>query len=138
MGDVPFMPECDIFQTFQAVCSYHSGKAANALRDDRISLVRHGARSFLAHSKVLLSFADLCSLQMPNSECKFFERRSDNSQRAQELSITIPLNDLSGNRGWLETKPSADFLFYHRVKMSETSYCATNFAHGDRFPGPRQ
>src|SRR6266550_7503933 len=98
MGNVPLMPQGDILESHQAVCPDNTGNATNPLRNDRIPLVRHRARSFLSFCKTFLCLSHFSSLPVSYCERKFVERRSDQRECAEILGVNVALNDLRGNR----------------------------------------
>src|SRR5690349_5874719 len=124
MRDVPLVPERDVLQTDDAVRADDSRHPADALGKNRITLVRHGARAFLAGLEFLLRLAHFGSLPVTNLQSELFERSRHDSQRAQILGVIVPLNNLRRHRRGFETKTSADFLFDFRIEMSEGPDCA--------------
>jgi hypothetical protein len=54
---------------WQRVAAHEAGEAADALRHDRVPLVRHGGRAFLFFAEELFGLAHFSALQVANLGC---------------------------------------------------------------------
>src|SRR5437868_15227622 len=129
MGDIALMPERYILKAGLGVRARHSREPANLFRGDRISLVRHCARSLLTRRERLLYLAHLRSLQVPDLERDFFHRGRYDRKRRKKLRITVPLHHLGRNRSRLDRQLLTHSLFYLGVKMSECTLCPAAPCH---------
>ena len=128
------MPERHVFQPDNAVRPHDARHATDALGKNRVALVRHRARALLAALEFLLRLAHLGPLPMANLQRKFFERRGDNCERAEILSVVIALNDLGRYRRGFQSQPRTNLLFNFRIEMRERADGAADFPYGDRLP----
>jgi len=60
----------------------------------RVSLVRHGRRTFLAPAERLFNFQNFGFLEMPDFQGKFFKRGHNQSQAAHDLGVSVALQYL--------------------------------------------
>src|SRR2546423_2979351 len=121
MRNISFMPKRDVFQTNDAVRANQPRHSAKTLRKNRVTLVRHGARTLLALLEFFLRFANFRALPMSNLQREFFQRRSDHCQRAKILSVRITLNDLRRDGSRAQAELRANLLFDRRIEMSESA-----------------
>ena len=82
----------------EGVRAQDAGQAADALRDDRVSLVRHGRGALLARGERLERLAHLRALEVADLEREPLERRSDAGDRAQERGVAVAGDDLGRHR----------------------------------------
>jgi hypothetical protein len=59
--------------------------------------MRHRRRAFLPGFEFFLRFADFGALPVTDLQRDFFQRRSDNRQRAEIFGVTVALNNLRRN-----------------------------------------
>src|SRR5467141_45303 len=97
MRNIAFMPERYILKSHDAVRAHDPSHPANALGEDRVTLVRHGARSLLTFFEFLLRFTHFGSLPVTNLQSELIQRRSDDGQGAEVLGIVVALNNLRRN-----------------------------------------
>src|SRR5205085_8607103 len=109
-------------------------EAGHALPCDRIPLVRHGARTFLAFCKKFLSFQNLGTLEMSKLSGPTFDAGGDEGEMGHEFGVDIALDDLRGDRRRLEPELVANELFHARRQMRAGADSAGNFPNGDAFP----
>ena len=83
MRDVALVPERDVLESDKLFARITLRDAADALRDDRIALVRHRARTFLTFRETLLRFANFRALPVTNIQGKLIERRSNDRERVK-------------------------------------------------------
>ena len=133
MRDVALVPQGNVLQADDAVCAHHSGHPADALRKNRIALVRHSARSLLSGLEFFLGLANFRSLPMTNLQGEFLERSGNYGQRAKILRVIIALNDLRRDGRGLQTEPRADLLFDRRVEMRKRPDSSADFSDGYSF-----
>src|SRR5437762_10587145 len=105
------MPKRDDFERRLAITADQARKADDLFAPDRVALVRHRRRTFLALRKRLLDFADLGLLKAANFEREFFQRGGGDCQRRKKLGMTIALNHLRGDRRGRQSEPPADVSF---------------------------
>src|ERR1044072_4959397 len=134
MRNVALVPQRHVFKSHQTVGPDNASHAANAFGDNRIPFVWHGARPLLAGRKTFLSFIHFGALPVSNVERKLIERRSDDSERAEILSVAIPLNDLGRNWSGPESQPGTNLLLNFRIEQCKRADGATNFSDRDRLP----
>ncbi len=94
MRDVALVPERDVLQSDDGRRPHDARQTADALGDDRVSLVRHRRRSLLAAAEGLLDLPDLGSREMSDLGGEALQRRGCHGQRSQQLGVTVPLDDL--------------------------------------------
>ena len=70
--------------------------------------------------------------QSPDLEREFFERRGRDGERAEQLRVTIALNDLRRDGRRLETQTPADVRFDRRRQVRERADRARQLADADR------
>ncbi len=100
--DVSLVPEGDVLEPDERISSDDPSQAADALRDDRVPLVRHGRRPLLALRERLLHLANLRACEVADLEREPVERRPDDRERRKKLRVAIALKDLRGRRSRLE------------------------------------
>src|ERR1044071_5527131 len=116
MRDVALVPQRDILETNDTICADHARDPADALRDDRIALVRHCARTLLTFRETLLRLANLGALPVTNVQSKLLQRRRDDRECRQILGIDVSLNDLGRYRRGLQPEPRTNTLFNRRIE----------------------
>ena len=90
--------------------------------------MRHGGRAFLPFGKKFFRFQYFGFLEMPDFDGKLFQRTAAQRQRIHKLCMTVPLQDLSGNRRRLKAKFFADISFDKRIEMLKCPYSARYFS----------
>jgi len=74
--NVSFMPERYVFQSHLQVTANNPGQPGHPFAAHRVSLVRHGRRTFLAPAERLFNFQNFGFLEMPDFQGKLFQARS--------------------------------------------------------------
>src|SRR5215213_420897 len=138
MRDVAFMPQGDVLQADNTICSNHSRYATDAFRNDRIAFMRHRAGTFLTFRKTFLRLANFGALPVTYVEGELFQRRGDDRERGQVLRVNISLNDLRGNCRRFQSKTRANTLFNGRIEMRKCSDRATYLSHRDCLSSAQQ
>ena len=64
MGDIPFMPQRNIFKSGQYVALHQAGHAADALAAHRVPFVGHSRRSLLFRAEIFFRFPHFGTLQV--------------------------------------------------------------------------
>ena len=96
------------FSSPTSACAAHDAREpADALRDDRVALVRHRRRALLALAERLLHLGDLGAREMADLERELVERRRGDGERGQQLGVAVALEDLRRGRRRLEPEPLA-------------------------------
>ena len=83
-----------------AVPAHNARHTADSFREDRIALVRHRTRTFLAFLEFLLGFAYFGALPVTNLQRELVQRGSDDGQGAEVFRVGISLNDLRRDGRW--------------------------------------
>src|SRR5690349_10109259 len=131
MRDVALVPERDVFESNETNGANDARHAANALRDDRIALMRHRARTLLSFSKTFLRFAYFGALPVPNVQSKLLQRGGDRRERTEILGINVALDHLRRDRRRFQTKPRANFFFNRRIEVCKRADRAADLSYRD-------
>src|SRR6266404_2295732 len=130
MRNIAFMPERDVLKSHDAVRAHDPSHPANALGEDRVTLMRHGARSLLAFFEFLLRFAHFGPLPVTNLQSELVQRRSDNGQGAEVLRVVVALNNLRRNGSRFDSQPGANLFLDLRIEMRKSADCSADFSDG--------
>ena len=101
------MPEGDVLEADERRAAHDPREAADPLRRDRVALVRHRRRAFLAPAERLLDLADLGAREVADLERERVERRREDGERGEQLGVTVALEDLRRDRRRLESEALA-------------------------------
>ncbi len=115
VGDVPLVPERHVLEPDDRSAADDSSEAADALRDDRVALVRHRGRPLLAAAERLFDLAHLRPGQVADLERELLERGGGNRESREELGMAVALEDLGRGRRRLEPESLAGVPFHLRV-----------------------
>src|SRR6478672_1915422 len=132
------MPERDVLERCMSVAPEQAGETGNLLTTDGVALVRHGRRAFLTARERLFDFANLRFLQTTDFERKFLEGRSRDGDGREQLSVTITLNDLRGDRRRFEAERATDSRFNGRIEMRVRPHGSRDLADRHDRPGALQ
>ncbi len=77
--------------------------------------------------KRLHGFKDLRFLKVSNLHCHSLYASSEKCQNIHDMSMTIALQDLSGDRSWMKTKELTHPFFYFSRAMSVCSHRSRYF-----------
>ncbi len=127
--DIALVPQRDIFERRRRVGANQPGHADDLLAADRVPLVGHRRRAFLAFAKRLFYLSNFGFLQPANLEREFFERRGQDRKRRHQLRMAIALNDLRRDRRRREAELLADGFFNLRIEVREHADGAGDLAH---------
>ena len=94
MGDIPFVPQSDIFQRRQALGTNITRLTGEIFRQNRVALVGHGARTLLAFTEKFFDFENFGALQMSNLHRNTLHGRRNNCQHTEEFGMTVTGNHL--------------------------------------------
>ena len=108
---------------------------ADALGDDRITLVRQRRGALLTATERLLHLAHLGACEMTDLGREPVERRGDEGQRREQLGMAVALEDLRRASAWLEAQPLAGDPFDLRIDRGVLAHCARELS--DAHPGER-
>src|ERR1051326_1140168 len=129
MADVPFVPKGYVLKSCNGVAAENASKASQALAGDRVTFVRHGARSFLAFGEKLFGFEHLGALKVAEFGGPAFDAGADESQCADEFGVDVALNDLGGDGRRAQAEFLADVSLNFWGKMGTGAHSAGKFAH---------
>ena len=104
MRDVALVPERDVLEPDQRICSHDAREAADPLGRDRVPLVRHRRRPLLATCEWLLDLPYLGAREVPDLGRETVERRGEQRKRGQQLGVAVALEDLRRARRWFESE----------------------------------
>src|SRR6267378_3280601 len=128
MRNIAFVPERYVLESDDAVRAHDSSHPANALGEDRVALVRHGARSLLTFFEFLLRFTHFGPLPVTNLQSELVQRRSDDGQGAEVFRVVVALNNLRRNGSRFDSQPGANFLLDLRIEMRKSADCSADFS----------
>ncbi|GBC78241.1 hypothetical protein HRbin08_01728 [bacterium HR08] len=131
MRDVAFVPERDVLQRGLKIRAHDAGQAADLLRRDGVSLMRHGRGSLLPGGEELLGLAHLGALQVPDLQGDLLHARGDQRQRREEFGVAIARDDLRGDRLRSQSQAAADGLLHLGIEMGERADGARDLPHAD-------
>ena len=97
----------DVLEPDRGGGAHDSREPADPLGDDRVPLVRHRRRAFLAGAERLLHLAHLRAREVADLEREPLERRSDERERREQLRMPVARDDLRRDRLRLEAQPLA-------------------------------
>ena len=87
--------------------AHDAREPADALRDDRVALVRHRRRALLSLAERLLDLAHLGAREVADLDRELVERRRAHGERREQLRVPVALDDLRRRRCRLEPEALA-------------------------------
>ncbi len=135
MRDIALVPQRDVLVRRQRVGAHDARQAREVLAQDRVALVRHRGRALLPLAERLLRLAHLGALQMADLYRKLLERRGDAREHAEEMRVTIALNDLRRDRSRLQVHAPADVALDRGRYVRERPDRAGDLAHANLIDG---
>ncbi len=105
--DVALVPEGHVLEADDGGCADDACEPADALGDDRVTLVWHRGRAFLALPERLAHLADLGAGEVADLEREAVERGGDHRECGKELRVAVALDDLRRGRSGAEAEPLA-------------------------------
>ena len=129
------MPQRVVLDGGHGVAAQEPGKTCQALADDRITLVRHGRRTFLSGREILLRLTYFRPLQMSDLDADLLEEGTDQRQRRQVLRMAVPLDHLRGYRCGAQAQLLADVDFDLGGQVLKRAYGTGDHPYGDHLEG---
>src|SRR5918998_1357795 len=94
MGDVSFVPQRDVFHRRSRVPAQQASQSTDAFADDRIALMGHRRRTFLACSERFLNLSYLSALEVTDLLRKTLQRRTGDRNGREKVRVSVAGNDL--------------------------------------------
>src|SRR5260370_40063852 len=104
MGNIALVPKRNVLESADRITAQQSRQPTQIFREDGVSLVRHCRGSFLSRGEGLLHLSHFGALQVSNLGCELLNRRAQNRQRCEKLSMPVSLDDLVGGRSGREAE----------------------------------
>ena len=115
--DVALVPERHVLECRDGVAAYEACHARDTLAVDRVALVRHRGRTLLPRLEELLCLADVRALQVADLGGDLFHGTRDDSERRDELGVSVALDDLRCEADGRDTELLARQLLDARVDI---------------------
>jgi hypothetical protein len=131
------VPQRDVLEPDERVRADDAGEAADALGDDRVSLVRHGRGAFLVVPERLLDLAHLGAGEVADLGREPLERRGRESQRGEQLCVAVALQHLGRGGRRLEPEPFAGEALELRARRRIGPHGSGELAHAKPLDRPR-
>ena len=129
--DVPLVPERDVLHRGERVGAHHAGEARDVLGQDRVPLMRHRRRAFLALGEELLGLEHFGALEVADFDGEAFARRGHDAEHCEEHGVAIARNDLRRNRLDREAELFGHMRLDPRIDVGEGADRARDRAGGD-------
>ena len=124
VADVSLVPKSDILERGDGIAAQHAGQAGEALAGDGVTLMRHGARAFLALGKELLGLEYFGALKGPKFCGPTLDARAYERNGGHQLGMNVSLYHLRRDGRWLEAKLAADEQLDLRREVGVGTDCA--------------
>src|SRR5271156_3024408 len=133
--DIALVPERDILQGREGIHAHHARQPADLFARYGIAFMRHRRAAALLAAKRFFHFAHFCALQVADFLRDALQRRGDDRECREILSVAVAFNYLGSDRCSREAQALADLLFDFRTQMRAGTNGAGNFADGDLLRG---
>ena len=121
MRNITFVPERDVFHRRDHGHADEAGKARQVLGQNRVALVRHGRRAFLALGEEFFGFKHFGALHVAYFNRDVFDRAGDDAECREEHGVTVAGDDLGRDRFGDEAKFFTDVGLNCGVDVREGS-----------------
>ena len=129
VGNIPFMPQRNIFESREAVALDEAGHAADSFGLYGVSLMGHSGGALLFRAEVFFCFPDFCPLEVADFQGHLGKNAGDDAEGSHVFCMVVTLYDLGSHDFRLQAQFLAYILFYEGIDIGIGAYGAGEFAY---------
>ena len=117
--DIALVPQCYVFHRGDHGHADGASQTSEVFGEDRVLLMRHGRRAFLAHGEELRAFQNLRALHVADFGGDVLDAGGHHAQCREKRRVAVAGDNLGGDRLRAQAQLFADMLFHARVDIGK-------------------